>query len=393
MLGQLSSHLVRTHRHLRYGPAITNIEETLLMLSGTAAELQEIRAISLAGRNIRFDHGTRTAHHEHHSDPAILFEADGRHNLQVFFHDLAPKRDMAALVIELHGGRAVTLPCSWPEPEKLPVFRSELIAGMTYEPRLEIECDEAVEVIFQRLAFGRIVEERHEVDAGEHEIALPPAFADAYGVAVSTAGLMHGIEHKHVVLGKFGAPSGRYLLAEGETYSHGIEEDFAYRAAVAVADGAGRPGGLTDPWIGFDEVDVWCRPDQADEIRNLMLGCPVPWRVTTYGSEADVLLLSLDQTPPPDHPSSYMLFESAESPGFRDQVVRLMEHQQNFADDHRCIDSQWLTADRPPANDRRRYGIAFSTPTEGNALKARVEAFKAAKLGVGFALAASLPLP
>lgn len=395
MRAELSAHRVRTHRHLRYSTEVTDIEETLLMLTGRPDDLVSIESVELAGHTIRFDHATQTAHHAHHSDPAIVFETTDGHHLQVFFHALPPTRSNLELQV-VRAGATQTVDVTWSKDASRPTLSTRTIVGMTSSPRVEIACGEDVEIIFQRLQFGRITEERFVLPAGEHEVPIPPAFSDAFGVAVSTSGLLHGIEHKHMILGKFGAPSGRDLLTGGETITHGIDEEFSYRAAIAVTDSAGWPGGMTEPWIGFDEIDVWCKPEQKPAMLKRMQACPIPWNITTFGMDGDVVVLPPGASAPPEQPCSYLLFSDADDFGFQERIEGLLERLPSMPDDHRCLDVQWLAANRAPANDRPRYGIAFSTPTAEPLTKARVRQFKAERLTgyrVQNGLAASLPFP
>lgn len=356
---RLSPHVVRTVRHLRSGVAEYTRQECVVTVAGSSQFLDTITGITMGEVTAMVDQKARLVRHTSHTDPLVRFRHEGVEQLQIFLHDTLPSG--APPVALIHTGHAI---------ESMPVVRDETDLPEPVETRIVdmaggqmeilIEVDDVFELIEQRVNLGQYSEHRI-TDVGRGEFPVSPRHADVFGVVVSSRGVHGGIEHKHQILGRFGYPSGRKLIRSGQIYDSGQTEPHNFKSALAPLDDQGLVGGLSEPWLGFSELEVWCEPVRKAEAEAAMLNCSIPWAIRTYGHspDADVMTLNPGDTPPvSDQFFSFNLFGTGVD--FHDRLQASIAH----VDNPRLVERLWILNQEEPASGEKRYGIAWTTYTD-----------------------------
>lgn len=353
---RIAPHLVKTVRHLQEGVAAHDRLETVVTLTGPSAEIANVRRVALGRHSCRLDHLAGVIRHAEHADPLVTFSLAGLQVLQVFFHDLHPQDADATICIETDAGASVIDVRSGEAGEAATIETTVRISEGKIT--LEVRSDRPVEIIEQRTVLGVYSECRRFLPAGFTAASVDPGFADVLGIVVSSLGVEGGFEHKHQILGRFGYPSGRVLLRDGKATSSGQTQPHGFRSAIAVVSEDGMVGGMALPWAGMDEIEVWARPPEAAAAAGLMSGCPIPWRLMTYGpiaSRADVTVLEPHEGPLPGQPFSYCLFGNPRN--LASSLATALLHR----DVPGLIERPWLVTEEPPEAGALRYGIAWQT--------------------------------
>ena len=370
MRATVSPHLVRNRRHAEEGCAETHFVETLVTISGDARDLRKLRAATCSGHRVRIDAAARIAWHaDGHADPIVPFENEGGTHIQLFLIDLPPGEVSGEVVIEdAHGAWSIPT-FNVPARGDGEPIDSVLVKDGPGRWFVEVTAREPFEAITQTTEFGAAREDVTHYPDGFHRLRVGPGYCESWGLALSSMDIEGGVEHKHMMFGKFGVGSGRHLMDRGTVYAPKVVQPFAYRALVARVAPDGRPGGADACWDGFDEVEVWAEPHEVGAARAAMRGCPVPWRLTTYGRsgtplgiEADVVLATPGEEPQ-DRPFSYMLFDDAGAEGFAARMRKAVVSAKGLADGNRLLDGSWFAAEEGKIDRNvKSHGVAFSLP-------------------------------
>lgn len=366
----LSAHRVRNRRHAAAGTVEMQFLETVVSLRGTLREIRAVRAVELCGRRVELDHDAMLANHGSHADPLVPAVIDGGEMVQIFLADLEPGIVREGPVLELAQGRTRHCPEVW-EGDRAPAetIASSLARHGTGRWSIAAASSQPFEVLVQRFADGRAQETRTVLPAGSHEISVGPCFGEVHGVALSSLAIAGGLEHKHMILGKFGLASGRHLLSGGALLPPRAMEPFAYRSLVSDVRSPACIAATLAHAGAFDEIELWCAPDLASACSEAGRGRSGGWRVRTHappGDDAscDVTTLAPGDTPPMNgRPFSYMLFRSARDEDFGDRLAAAAACARSRPEAP-LIDRAWLSC-KESHDVGRGYGIGYSLPGPG----------------------------
>ena len=189
---------------------IGGLVPSLILRGSSEAELRQIRTVTVYGQTIDFDFNAMLARYRGaHADPLYFWPEGDEVCCEVLIYH---RGDDHRAVIETGGGR-----CEFalsPPLDRTPDAREAMFSELDMsDSRLFVRSRFPMEVVWQRVVGGQFFEEREEYAEGMHWLALPPGFADYYGVSLSCR-LATGedVEHKHVMYGFMELPTGRYLL-------------------------------------------------------------------------------------------------------------------------------------------------------------------------------------
>ncbi len=355
----LSPHHVVNTRHAADGDVVHDMDEGLLSFSGTEAHIKSIARVEAFGRIIAIRPGIGIAsHHGRHADPAAIYAADGVWWLQLFFDGQPMESCTGSVRLTTDSGEVAELGPPAPRPRRSSRMISNLVrdaAGL----HIDVVSPEPFERIVQQTCDGSYQEARHAFPAGSHRFRVEPGFCDSYGIAFSSRSIEGGEERKHMILGTFGAASGRHLLIAGEMLAPKTPHAFAYRSLIARYEGD--LDAVLQVAEDFDELEIWHRPHEAAEVA--AVSARPRTRLRSYGlaaEDADVTLWRPGDAIP-DRPFSAMLFQDLSTPTAADILVDLALHAPLIHAGAPCLDRIWLDATRCVTDyEARSYGVGWS---------------------------------
>ncbi|GAB5389688.1 MAG: hypothetical protein Alpg2KO_26560 [Alphaproteobacteria bacterium] len=224
LAARIAPHHVQLVRHLPDGPAAPElVDESVIMLSGDMAQLEQVSTLSLAAYRVTMDWPARRLNHavvgtapgqQSHADPLVVFEEHGQWHLSIFL-DRLPFDLVKAARLQINGhDHPLTLSAETADPA---VMRSQVTRSSPGFWTLEVMAQVEIEVIWQSVRAGQSVETRQLLPAGDHALTIPSFEGEYGGIALSTAAeRIGGVEHKHRMFGDMMAGSGRWFW-DGET--------------------------------------------------------------------------------------------------------------------------------------------------------------------------------
>lgn len=253
---------------------------TLLLTPPTDDSWRRTSDIRLGSYSIEIDHQRRSLHHRgRHADPLfpVQTEQGGTTTFEINLYDIGLEdiRNAGIELVMASGEICRVAPQMMAEqadPDRL----DSHIDWLPSRPVLHVTLAQPGELVWQVLRFGRFSEQRQLLEAGQHAIAIPPAFADWYGISISSEAIYGAIEHKHMLLGQLGIGAGRwlYLSRQDLLLPPPMAGADRYRALVVVVDPV-EPAAVTARKLehlstAWHELDIWAADTaRIDEIRNL----------------------------------------------------------------------------------------------------------------------------
>ena len=253
----VSTCFTRTFTHREQGTLVEDDYPLTLLLSATDAGFFDyLTGLAIDDYRIELNHERGSVHHlGRHSDPLFLIaDQDGRLALEINLYDMsAADLDGSVLELQADDGQVMTLAMQVQDaPVDVQLLTSELVRD-GHDHALTVSAPEGGEIIWQRMVNGRFVEQRQTLAVGEQRIAIPPAFADWFGICLTSRSLYGAVEHKHMIIGELGLGSGRWFL------------DFSNNALLAPR--------MADP-MRYRSLLVRCRSDlpSIEDIRGWLEG-------------------------------------------------------------------------------------------------------------------------
>ncbi|HCI46066.1 MAG TPA: hypothetical protein DFI00_02100 [Rhodospirillaceae bacterium] len=240
----VSTCFTRTFTHREQGTLVEDDYPLTLLLSATdAGFFDHLTGLAIDDYRIELNHERGSVHHlGRHSDPLFLIaDQDGRPALEINLYDMsAANLNGSVLELQADDGQVMTLAMQVQDaPVDVQLLSSELFRD-GHDCALTVSAPEGGEIIWQRMVNGRFVEQRQTLAVGEQRIAIPPAFADWFGICLTSRSLYGAVEHKHMIIGELGLGSGRWFL------------DFSNNALLAPR--------MADP-MRYRSLLVLCRSD------------------------------------------------------------------------------------------------------------------------------------
>ncbi|MTH97600.1 hypothetical protein [Roseibium sp. RKSG952] len=356
-----AKHRCRVFRHVEPTVRKNLFDENTLTLIGTEDEISSVTRIETGDRSVRIDHVRGTADHGTHIDPMIPIEYRGEIILQLFLCGYE-ESDMTETVIAHAGGEARRL-----VPEKSDDASSENMSTSVRKSEdgwfLKVVAPEGADIIWQFQAGGK----EHEVEAdhvvGEAEIRLPSYMGNRLGICITSPEIFGGVEHKHLIFGEVGHPSGRHLWSRGTLYAPKLADQFVYRSLIIDF----RPGDdFPKDLRSFDEIELIAEQGDVDAALTAMNDLGVKGIVTSLSHagrpgprHGDIVLLTPGDDPIKDETCSYLLFRDQDDPDYPERLEAAVRAARSGADN--LIELPWLGAATPTlTSSESQYGIAFS---------------------------------
>lgn len=362
-----SAHVSVMHRHMEDGTDVERFDEGTLTFVGSAAELRRIRGVKANDHNVVIDQERRTADHGTHMDPAIIVEDPALTFLQIFLcgNDAGEAIRKVAVVLD-DGSVSVMEPVRHEAAEEDDI-RSELKrsrSGWTFEVS-----GSSVTPIWQHSRFGAERETVGMAIAGSGILRIPALFSDRLGLCLTTDDVFGGTEHKHLLHGEAGHASGRWVYAGGNMHAPRARRMPAYRSAVArLMDGDVPP---VDAFAGFDELQIFCRPEHAqlamtDYAASGVAAIGVVTVSENEEEDPDILLVDprAGYFGNPERPISMLLFADQNDPSYPDRFRAAASLFRHLPEETPVLESAWFSESHvEPERGVRYYGIGYSHST------------------------------
>ncbi len=355
------------HRHMEDGTDIETIDEGTLTFVGTAAELSRIRGVKANDHAVIIDHVRGTADHGSHIDPAIVVEHPTLTFLQVFLSGSGAGEAVRKVAVVLDDGSASMLDPVRHDPEHSGEIRSELRRSRSgWEFEVSGGC---VTPIWQHSRFGTERETLGMTMTGSGLLRVPALFSDRLGLCLTTDDVFGGTEHKHLLHGEVGQASGRWVYAGGNLHAPRARRMPAYRSAIAkLLDGEVPP---VDAFTGFDELQIFCRPEHAEmAMKDYAASGVSSLGVVTVSDheedDPDILLIDprAGYFGAPHRPISMLLFADQNDPEYQDRFTAAASLFRQLPEETPVVESAWFSESRvEPERGVRYYGIGYSHST------------------------------
>lgn len=355
------------HRHMEDGTDIERFDEGTLTFVGTAEELRRIRGVKANDHAVVIDHARQTADHGTHMDPAIIVEDPSLTFLQVFLCGNDAGEAIRKVAVVLDDNSVLMLDPVPHRPTEDSDIRSEMKrsrSGWTVEV-----AGGSVTPIWQHSRFGTERETVGMVVSAGGTVRVPALFSDRLGLCLTTDDMFGGTEHKHLLHGEVGQASGRWVYAGGNLHAPRARRMPAYRSAVArLMDGDIPP---LDAFAGFDELQIFCRPEHAERAMKDYAASGVAavgvMTVSEYEEEDPDILLVDPRTGyfgAPDRPISMLLFADQNDPDYPDRFRAAASLFRHLPEETPVLESAWFSESRiEPERGVRYYGIGYSYST------------------------------
>lgn len=380
MKAVLAKHRCRAFRYLTSGVRENLFDEDTLTIVGSEDEIAAIERIEIGSRKVDIDHVRGTADHGTHIDPMIPVAHGEFSHLQLFLCGYEAADITREVRVQAHG-RTIHL--------RGDVSDEAFVETMTSSVErtddgwfLKVNAPEGAEIIWQFQASGI----EHEIEAdhvtGEAEIKLPTRMGNRLGICVTSSEIFGGVEHKHLVFGEVGHPSGRYLWSRGALYAPKLADEFAYRSLIVHY----RPGEvLPENLSTYDEIELIVEQKDIDAAVMAMHDLGVDGFITSVSHASrpgpchgDIVLLAPDEEPVEDEMCSYLLFSNQDDPDWPERLKAAFKAVRSGV--RNLIELPWLGASTPALSaSQNQYGIAFSVPGR-ESRKSKVFAAKREKL-------------
>jgi hypothetical protein len=364
------------------------VEIRMFVLADDAEALRRIDQVEIGTARVEVDWAAGLLRFSAHCDPVVPVEYDGSVGFEMTLYAVEQAEAAHWQAHLLVDGQREPVGMDFDDRSVERPFSSLVMPMPGNNWMLNVSSEEPVEVIWQRVCYGQFREYREFFDAGVHSIPVPPAFADYYGVCVSSRQEIGGYEQKHVLFGHLGLATGRWFMdaAQGVAYEPKSEFRFGYRAMLLLARSAeeieavrwileGRDeNGVHHP---FHEIEVIVPVDgDVDGCRAacVPLSLTMNYRLTTFGptTGADILVLGdgLASAFGAMAVASPLLFADTYADGF----YNLLLETASRPDLERLWDRAWFTAYRGVQDryDGPLCGIAFSYPHDAAVLDRRL---------------------
>lgn len=361
-----AAHVSVMHRHMEDGTDVERFDEGTLTFVARADELRRIRGIRANDHSVVIDHQRQTADHGTHMDPAIIVEDPSITFLQVFLCGNGADEPVSKVAVVLDDGSVSILETVRHEPSDDSDIRSELKrtrSGWSFEVG-----GSSVTPIWQHSRFGTERETIGTTITVGGILRVPSFFSDRLGLCLTTDDMFGGTEHKHLLHGEAGQASGRWVFAGGNMHAPRARRMPAYKSAVAkLMDGEVPP---REAFAGFDELQLFCRPENAEAALREYAGCASSIGVMTVSEyeeeEPDVLLVDplVGYEARPDRPISMLLFADQNAHAYTERFKAAAALFRSLPDETPVLESAWFSeSGMEPERGVRYYGIGYSHST------------------------------
>jgi len=351
------------HRHMEDGTDVERFEEGTITFVAPASDLRRIRGMKANGHSVVIDHVHGTADHGTHMDPAIIVETPTMTFLQVFLCGADAGVSVPKVAVVLDDGSACVIETVRHVPDEEGDITSSLVrtrSGWSFDV-----AGASVTPIWQHSKFGIERETVSTTIIGSGVLRVPSLFSDRLGLCLTTDDLFGGTEHKHLLHGEAGMPSGRWAFAGGNLHAPRARRMPAYRSAVAkLFDGEVPP---VDAFAGFDELQLFCRPEHAEMAMSDYAASAQAVSVTTVSEhedeDPDILLVDprLGYFGAPDRPLAMLLFEDQNDPDYPDKLAAAASLFRRLPQETPVLESAWFSESGiEPERGVRYYGIGYS---------------------------------
>lgn len=361
-----STHVSLMHRHMEDGTDIERFEEGTITLVAPPADLRKIRGVRANAHSVVIDHAHGVADHGSHMDPAIIVETPTLTFLQIFLCGADAGEAVPKVAVAFDDGSISIIDTL----KHLPEDEGNLQSAMTRTRagwQVEVSGG-SVSPIWQHSRFGVETETLGAQIAGDAVLRVPNLFADRLGLCLTTDDVFGGTEHKHLLHGEAGLASGRWVYAGGTLHAPRGRRMPAYKSVVAkLLDGDIPP---RDAFYGFDELQIFCRPEHAEFAMQDYAGTAAAVSVMTVSEEEgdDPDLLLVDPTQgyfgSPGRPISMLLFADQNAPDYPDRLKAAVALFRHLPEETPVLENAWFSESRiEPERGMRHYGIGFSHST------------------------------
>ncbi|NTF17270.1 hypothetical protein G6L37_02340 [Agrobacterium rubi] len=358
-----SKHTSLMHRHMHDGTDVERFEEGTITFVASVSDLKRIRGVKANGHSVVIDHSRGTADHGTHMDPAIIVDTPTMTFLQIFLCGADAGEAVPKVAVVLDDGSVTIIDTVRHVPDEDADVSSSLArkrSGWTFEIS-----GGSVTPIWQHSRFGTEMEMLSSPIAGNALLRVPNLFSDRLGLCLTTDDVFGGTEHKHLLHGEAGLASGRWVFAGGNMHAPRSRRMPAYRSAVAkLLDGDVPP---VDAFAGFDELQLFCRPEHADLAMHDYAESAAAVSVMTVSEfedeDPDILLVDPrgGYFGRPDRPISMLLFADQNDRDYPDRLKAAASMFRHLPQDTPVLESAWFSEGGiEPERGIRYYGIGYS---------------------------------
>jgi hypothetical protein len=362
-----STHVSVMHRHMEDGTDVEKFDEGTLTFVGSVADLRRIRGVKANDRAIVIDPVRQTADHGTHMDPAIIVDDPSLTFLQIFLCGSGAGEEIRKVAVVMDDNSVIMLEPVRHKPTDDENIYSELrrIDGSW---QFEVS-GSSITPIWQHSRFGTEREMVGMPIVGSGKLRIPPLFSDRLGLCLTTDDMFGGTEHKHLLHGEAGQASGRWVYVGGNMHAPKAKRMPAYRSVVArLMDGDVPP---PDAFAGFDELQIFCRPEHAELAIHDYIASGIPaLSVMTVSEEEeddpDILLVDprLGYRGNRDRPISMLLFCDQNDPTYPDRFQAAVSLFRHLPEETPVLESAWFSESAiEPERGVRHYGISYSHST------------------------------
>ena len=357
-----STHVSLMHRHMEDGTDVERFEEGTLTFVAPPVELRRIRGVKANGHAVVIDHTRQTADHGTHMDPAIVVEDPAFSFLQVFLCGSDAGEAIGRVAVVFDDGTAAVFDTVRHEASQ------EDLSSVLVRRRgswMFTVSGSSVTPIWQHSSFGTERETLSTTIAGEGVLRVPALFSDRLGLCLTSDDVFGGTEHKHLLHGEAGMASGRWVYAGGNMHAPRARRLPAYKSAVAkLFDGDAPP---PDAFAGFDELQLFCRPEHAGMAMEDYASSASAVSVMTVSEfedeDPDILLVDprTGYFGMGSRPISMLLFADQNDVSYPDRFRAAAALFRHLPEDVPVLESAWFSESGiEPERGVRHYGIGYS---------------------------------